>query len=85
VSAEPGRDLQLALTFGQGNEPPVISAAFHEGAFNPFVPGTGYFEVDGVDAVGNVEAVILLVPMADTALGYLDRRLRFRGTPARHG
>ena len=84
VLAKPGGDLQLALTFGDGDNLPAVTAAFRVSLRNALVAGAGDLEINGVDRAGIVESVILLIPKAGAAFYDLDTCPRLGRLPP-HG
>lgn len=65
--AQPGGNLQLALTFADNHQSPAISATLFVSPLYALVPGARDPEVDRVNVVRIVEAVILLIPSAGAA------------------
>jgi hypothetical protein len=84
VLTEPGGNFQFALTFAEGNKLPVVPTTFGVGRLNAFVASSGHFEVQCVDRVRNVEAVILLIPSTGAALRDLDAGYWLCWSPTRH-
>ena len=69
------------LLFIEPGNHAAVTAGLVEDPFNPLVAGPGDLEIDRVDAVRNVETVILLIPMAGTAFDDLDTGFRLGRTP----
>lgn len=81
MTADPGGDALLWLFVVQSVEMSAICTPILEDALDPLMARSGDLEVDRVDRVRYVEAVILLVPMAVAAFNNLDARPRLGGLP----
>jgi len=71
----------LRLLVVEADDRPAIGTAVLVHALDPVVARARHLEVDGVYAVRDVEAVILLVPMAWAALNDLDAGPRLGWLP----
>src|SRR5215218_3137280 len=74
----------LRLPLVEADDAPAINASFRVGALYPVMACSGDPEVERVDAVGNIEPVVLFVPMASAALDNLDARPRLGCCPTGH-
>ena len=81
VPANPLGNALLRLLVAQAGEILTIAAAFLEDALDALVAPSSHSEVDRVDAVRNVEPMILLVPMAGATFDDFDARSRLGGLP----
>lgn len=81
MPAYPGSDALLRLLVLKQGHPPSIGTAIAEDPLDPLVTGAGDAEVEGLELVRNVQAVI--IPGATAAVGDLHPSFRLGWSPTR--